>query len=111
MARIVIAYKFLAAGGVAPFTGFRWPVGEWVEVDRLEPCRGGIRVALDCADVCDATARIATRQSRPDIRLVRAMIEACAAAYVAGSPCSTRNDNDEGRPRIDLGEIAEGGGT
>ena len=42
-----------------------------------------IRVALDCADVCDATARIATRQSRPDIRLVRAMIEACAAACVA----------------------------
>jgi hypothetical protein len=39
------------------------------------------------------------------------MIEACAAAYVAGSPCSTRNDNDEGRPGIDLGEIAEGGGT
>jgi hypothetical protein len=39
------------------------------------------------------------------------MIEACAAAYVAGSPCSTRNDNDERRPGIDLGEIAEGGGT
>ena len=27
----MIAYKFLAAGGVAPFTGFRWlPAGEWV---------------------------------------------------------------------------------
>ena len=52
-------------------------------MDSLEPCRGGIRVALDCANVCDATARIATRQSRPDIRLVRAMIGACAAACVA----------------------------
>jgi hypothetical protein len=28
----VIAYKFLAEGAVAPFTGFRWPrPGEWVE--------------------------------------------------------------------------------
>jgi hypothetical protein len=41
------------------------------------------RVALDCADVCEATARIATRQSNPNIRLVRATIEACAAACVA----------------------------
>ena len=44
---------------------------------------GVIRVCLDCADVCEATARIATRQTRPDSRLVRAMIEACAAACVA----------------------------
>lgn len=44
---------------------------------------GVIRVCLDCADVCEATARIATRQTRPDIRLVRATIEACAAACVA----------------------------
>jgi hypothetical protein len=38
----VIAYKFLDAGGVAPFTGFRWPVGEWVAVGAVEPCRRGI---------------------------------------------------------------------
>src|SRR5918996_1929813 len=42
-----------------------------------------IRVCLDCADVCEATARIAVRQTRPDIRLVRATIEACAAACAA----------------------------
>jgi hypothetical protein len=42
VAGIVIAYKFLAEGGVAPFTGFPWPVAEWVEADRVEPCRGGI---------------------------------------------------------------------
>ncbi len=42
-----------------------------------------IRVALDCADACDATGRIATRQSAPDIRLIRAMIEGCAAACLA----------------------------
>jgi hypothetical protein len=42
VARAVIAYKFLDAGAVAPFTGFRWTVGEWVEADRADPCREGI---------------------------------------------------------------------
>jgi hypothetical protein len=41
-----------------------------------------IRVALDCADACLATARIATQQRQPDIRLIRATIEACSAACV-----------------------------
>jgi hypothetical protein len=38
----MIAFKFLDEGEVAPFTGFRWPVGDWVEVDRVDPCSGGI---------------------------------------------------------------------
>jgi hypothetical protein len=38
----MIAFKFLDEGGIAPFTGFRWPVGDWVEVDRVDPCSGGI---------------------------------------------------------------------
>src|SRR5919201_1476204 len=42
MARRVIAYKFLAAGAVAPFTRFRWPIGEWVEAEAVDPCRHGI---------------------------------------------------------------------
>src|SRR6266540_7165136 len=42
VARRMIAYKFLDEEGVAPFTGFRWPVGDWVEVDRVDPCSGGI---------------------------------------------------------------------
>ena len=47
-------YKFLAAGAVAPFTGFAWPapgsdghVGEWVEVaesEGLDPCRAGLHL-------------------------------------------------------------------
>jgi hypothetical protein len=37
----VIAYKFLRADRTAPFTGFRWPLGEWVEA-RVDPCRSGI---------------------------------------------------------------------
>jgi hypothetical protein len=38
----VIAYKFLADGAVGPFTRFRWPVGDWVESESIEPCRAGV---------------------------------------------------------------------
>ena len=42
MAGAVIAYKFLAAGAVAPFTGYRWRPDEWVDADRADPCRQGV---------------------------------------------------------------------
>jgi hypothetical protein len=38
----VTGYKVLEPGGVAPFTRFPWPVDEWVEAERVEPCRAGI---------------------------------------------------------------------
>jgi hypothetical protein len=38
----MIAYKFLREGGIAPYTGFRWSVGEWVDADGVDPCRQGI---------------------------------------------------------------------
>jgi hypothetical protein len=38
----VIAYKFLRDGRTAPFTGFTWPVGEWVEAADVDFCRGGV---------------------------------------------------------------------
>jgi hypothetical protein len=40
----VIAYKFLRAGRVGPFSGFRWPApGLWVHAsDTVIPCREGI---------------------------------------------------------------------
>ena len=38
----VIAYKFLDDGAVGPFTGFRWPAGEWVNAARVDPCLEGI---------------------------------------------------------------------
>jgi hypothetical protein len=38
----MIACKFLDRGRVAPFTGFRWPVDEWVHAEHVDPCRGGI---------------------------------------------------------------------
>ena len=40
----MIAYKFLRDGEVAPFTGFTWPVGEWVEADDVEPAAAGSRL-------------------------------------------------------------------
>jgi hypothetical protein len=38
----MIAYKFLDVGAVAPFTGFQWPFGEWVDAAGVDPCREGI---------------------------------------------------------------------
>jgi hypothetical protein len=38
----VNAYKFLEPDGRAPFTGFHWPVGEWVVAETLAPCSAGI---------------------------------------------------------------------
>jgi hypothetical protein len=38
----VIALKFLDEHGAAPFTGYRWPVGGWVDAGEIEPCRSGI---------------------------------------------------------------------
>jgi uncharacterized membrane protein len=42
-----------------------------------------IRHALDCADACEATGRIVTRQTAPDLHLIRAITEACAVACLA----------------------------
>ncbi len=36
------AYKFLRAGSVGPFTGFRWKPGCWVETDAVSVCERGV---------------------------------------------------------------------
>jgi hypothetical protein len=38
-----------------------------------------IRLCLDCADVCTATARVTSRQTEYDANLTRPLLEACAA--------------------------------
>jgi len=38
----VIAYKFLDEGAVAPFSRFRWPIGEWVVAGGVDPCIQGV---------------------------------------------------------------------
>jgi uncharacterized membrane protein len=52
-----------------------------------------IRLAVDCADICDTTRRIVIRQTAPDIRVIRAMIEACSAACLA---CAEECDRHAG---------------
>jgi hypothetical protein len=37
-----LAYKFLDARGRAPFTGFEWPVGEWVAAATVSACTSGV---------------------------------------------------------------------
>jgi hypothetical protein len=46
----VRALKFLRDGRVAPYTGFRWPLGEWVESASADPCRDGVH-ALRAKDL------------------------------------------------------------
>jgi hypothetical protein len=47
-----------------------------------------IRRCLDCADLCGTTGRMVTRQTEPDLGVMRATVEACAAACRAsGDEC------------------------
>lgn len=39
-----------------------------------------IRLNLDCADVCNTTARVLSRQTEPDMSLLRVQLEACVRA-------------------------------
>lgn len=55
------------------------------DVTELVRC---VRLCLDCADACDTTGRIVTRQTEPDLGVVRAVVEACATACrVCGDEC------------------------
>jgi hypothetical protein len=47
------------------------------QVQELVRC---IRLNLDCADVCDATGRVLTRQTSTELRLARSMLDACVQA-------------------------------
>jgi hypothetical protein len=42
-----------------------------------------VRLDLDCADICDATVRVLSRQTMPDLRVIRNTVEACAVACSA----------------------------
>jgi hypothetical protein len=39
-----------------------------------------IRLCLDCADLCDATGRVLTRQTSSEPRLTRSLLETCLQA-------------------------------
>jgi hypothetical protein len=47
----MIAYKLLRPGRIAPFGGGTWPPpGQWLEVERIDPCRSGVH-ACRAADL------------------------------------------------------------
>ena len=55
-----------------------------------------IRLNLDCADVCEATGRLISRQTEPDWSLLRAQLEACVAAcQVCGAECERHAGHHE----------------
>jgi hypothetical protein len=63
------------------------------QVQELLRC---IRLNLDCADVCDATGRVLTRQTTFEPQLARNMLEACAeACRVCGEECERHGGHHE----------------
>lgn len=57
---------------------------------------GCIRSDLDCADVCAATAKLAARQTATNTAILRAQLEACAAAcWACGDSCEQHRDLHE----------------
>lgn len=55
-----------------------------------------IRTDLDCADICDATARVVSRHTGYDANLTRAVLQACAqACRSCGDECARHADMHE----------------
>jgi len=48
--------------------------------DRVADLRKCIRLNLDCADICDVTGRVLTRQTEYDAPTSKAQLEACRGA-------------------------------
>lgn len=57
--------------------------------DMVGELRQCIRLNLDCADLCDATARLASRRTGSNPEILRQLIDTCAAACRAcGEECA-----------------------
>ena len=55
-----------------------------------------IRLDLDCADVCDATGRVLSRQTAFEPQMARATVEACARAVkLCGDECEQHAEHHE----------------
>lgn len=47
-----------------------------------------IRTDLDCADICDATGHVLSRQTQPSVTLLKSMLQTCrTACRVCGDEC------------------------
>ena len=68
-------------------------LGEGDHVQEMVRC---IRLDLDCADLCNATARIMSRQTAFEPVMGRAAIEACARAVrLCGDECETHAEQHD----------------
>ena len=64
--------------------------------DMVEELRQCIRLNLDCADVCAATATIGNRRTGSNEEVIRKMLEACiAACRVCGEECQRHAETHE----------------
>ena len=69
------------------------------DADVAEMANGGmdmsqcIRNCLDCADVCAATARLATRRTAQNVDLLRAQLELCIKACETCAAECEKHDN------------------
>ena len=63
-----------------------------------------IRLDLDCADICDTTGRILSRQTATDPGMLRAALEACAiACKLCGDECETHGEHGMDHCRVCAG--------
>ena len=63
------------------------------DVAELTAC---IRLNLDCADICEATGRIMSRQTEPSPEVVRAIVATCAdACRLCAEECGRHADHHE----------------
>jgi hypothetical protein len=98
----LIAYKFLAAGRIARFTGFQWESDTWTDARAADPCRAGIHacrirdlpiwlddelweIELD-GDVVEQERKVAARRGRLvrrisewNVDLLRSFTASCRA--------------------------------
>ena len=64
--------------------------------DSIGQLRKCIRTDLDCADICEATARVLSRHTGYDANITRAQLEACVQACTAcGDECEQHAEMHE----------------
>ncbi|WP_413452867.1 four-helix bundle copper-binding protein [Georgenia phoenicis] len=64
--------------------------------DSVAELRACIRSDLDCADVCETTARVLSRQTAYDADVTRAVLEACIQVCRAcGNECASHAEHHE----------------
>ena len=64
--------------------------------DMVADLRHCIRTDLDCADICETTGKVLSRQTQPNLELIRAQVRACrTACRTCGEECRSHADMHE----------------